>query len=183
MSIFIVVGPSGAGKTTLAQEMQERELWKECVSHTTRPMRKEDGEKEGVTYYFVSPEIFNSKLENGEFAESVEYHGHRYGISNQEIKRVIGNGRHVFIIAEDNGHDQIKELYPDAISIFLYMSKEDCLLNMLQRGDKADKAIGRIKTFDKEMENKGKYDYVIRNVHGKQEEVISVLSSIVVQYD
>jgi guanylate kinase len=183
MAIFIVTGPSGAGKTSIAQEMQDRELWQECVSHTTRLMRKDQGEKEGVTYYYISEETFRNKLENGEFAEHVEYNGNNYGVSHAEIKRVLGNGRHVFIIVENDGHNQIKELYPEAISIFLYMSKEDCLMNMLQRGDKADKAISRIELYDEEISNKGHYDYVIKNVYGKREEVISVLSCIVVQYN
>ena len=182
MAIFIITGPSGSGKTSLAQEMQDRELWQECISHTTRPMRKDQGEKEGVTYYFITEEVFNKKLENGEFAESVEYNGNQYGVSHAEIKRVTGNGKHVFVIAENDGHNQIKELYPDAVSIFLYMSKEDCLMNMLQRGDKADKAIDRINLYSDEVANKGNYDYAIKNVYGKKEEVISVLSCIVVQY-
>src|SRR5690606_8279765 len=120
-----------SGKTTIAHEMQERDLWQECISHTTREMRRENGEKDGVTYYFISDEIFQNKLEDGEFAEHVTYDGNRYGISHAEIKRVSGNGKNVFIIVEHDGHTQVKEQYPEAVSIFLYMSKEDCLMNML----------------------------------------------------
>lgn len=182
MAIFLLVGASGSGKTTISHEMQERELWKECISHTTRQMRKENGEKDGVTYYFITDEVFQTKLDNGEFAEHVSYDGGRYAISHAEIKRVTGNGKHVFIIVEHEGYLQIMEQYPDAISIFLYMSKEDCMLNMLKRGDKVDKAINRINLYDDELKNKGAYDYAIKNVDGKLEEVISVLSSIVIQY-
>lgn len=183
MAIFLITGASGSGKTTLAQEMQERELWQECISHTTRPMRKNQGEKDGVTYYFVTEETFEKKLSNGEFAENVVYDGNKYGISHKEIERVVGNGKHVFVIADYDGFSQLKDKYPEAVSVFLYMTKEDCMLNMLQRGDKVEKAITRINLYDEEMKHRGEYDYVIKNVNGKQEEVISVLSSIVVQYD
>src|SRR5690606_27688340 len=121
------------------QGLQDREVWRECISHTTRPIRK--GERDGLTYYFVSEEVFQNKLNNGEFAEHVEYDGHKYAVSKKEVERVVDDGKDVFIIAEHNGFKQLKEEYPEAVSIFLYMSKEDCLLNMLQRGDSADKAI------------------------------------------
>jgi guanylate kinase len=182
VAIFLIIGASGSGKTSISQEMQERDMWKECISHTTRPMREKDGERDGVTYYFIDEKLFEQKLNNGDFAEFVEYDGNKYGISHAEIDRVVDSGKHVFIIVDHNGYEQVKALYHDAVSIFLYMSKEDCMLNMLKRGDKVEKVINRINLYDSELKNKGDYDYVIKNVNGKQEEVISVISSIVLQY-
>jgi len=81
MAIFLITAPSGAGKTTIAQELQDMGVWEECVSHTTREMR--EGEEEGKTYYYISEEKFKEMCSNGEFAEQVTYHGNYYGISKE----------------------------------------------------------------------------------------------------
>jgi guanylate kinase len=178
--IFLITAPSGAGKTYLSQRIAEQGYWAECISHTTRPMR--EGEVDGKTYYFVEAGDFSDSLERGEFAEMVTYDGNAYGIAHTEISRVMNKGKHVFIIVEYNGYKQIKELYPDAIGIFLYMSKEDCLANMLLRGDSIDKAMKRISTYDDEMKNRIHFDYVVKNVRGKQDTSSHILRDIIRQY-
>lgn len=179
MAIFLITAPSGAGKTTLVHELKRLKIWEECISHTTRPMR--DGEKDGVTYYFMEDGDFADSIELGEFAEYVEYDGHAYGVSKKEIERVLSKNKHVAIIVEYNGYLQIKEKYPDAIGIFVHMSKEDCLANMLLRGDSIEKALKRISTYEKEMKNKGEYDYVVKNVRNRQEYTVSVIRAIISQ--
>lgn len=180
MSVFLITAPSGAGKTTLAQSLQKNRYWEECMSHTTRPMR--DGEAEGVTYYYIDEKSFLESVKGGHFAEHVKYDGHFYGISKREIERVMGKGGHVFIIVNYDGYEQVKEAYPDAVGIFIHMSKEDCLANMLLRGDKIEKAMDRIKTYDEEMKNRHDYDYVIKNVRGKQSSTETILRAIVNQH-
>jgi guanylate kinase len=179
MAIFILTAPSGAGKTSLAQSLQNQGYWDEVVSHTTRPMR--NGEVEGKTYYFVSKDEFFSMELEGKFAEKVNYDGNQYGISHEEIERVEDRDKNLFIIAEYNGYTQLKDLYPDAIGIFLYMTKEDCLANMLIRGDKLDKATARISTYEEEMKNRSEYDYVIKNVRDKKDKTEGILKYIVQQ--
>lgn len=181
MGIFLITGASGSGKTSIAHEIKKHGCWNECISHTTRPMR--DGEKDGETYYFINRKTFEEKYKAGEFAERVEYHGNYYGISKHEIERVLSNGKNVFIIVEYNGYKQIKEIYPNAIGIFLYMSKEDCMINMLLRGDKLEKAQERITSYDEEVKNRGEYSYVIKNVRGKIEYTIGILKWIIKSYE
>ena len=181
MAIFLITAPSGAGKTSIAQMIQRQGKWDECISHTTR--EKRDGEIEGKTYYYLSRERFEAMYANGEFAEKVEYDGNLYGISKKEIERVMGKGKHVFIIVEYNGYLQIKEQYPEAIGIFLYMSKEDCMANMLLRGDTLEKAQKRIATYDEEMVNREHFDYVVKNVRGKMVSTNYILNGIISQYD
>jgi guanylate kinase len=177
--IYLITAPSGAGKTTLAQAIAKQGYWEECISHTTRPMR--EGEVNGKTYYFMEDGDFADSYQMGEFAEMVSYDGHAYGVSHAEIKRVMSKSKNVFIIVEYNGYKQIKELYPNAIGIFLHMSKEDCLANMLLRGDSMEKALKRISTYEEEMKNRIHFDYVIKNVRGRQETTISLIKHIIRQ--
>lgn len=180
MTIFLLTAPSGAGKTTIAQMIQRTGEWQECISHTTRPMR--DGEVEGETYYFVSEEDFIDAEAIGELAESVTYDGNHYGITHEELERVMSDGKHVYIIVEYDGYKQVKELYPDAVGIFLHMSKEECLANMLMRGDSIEKALKRIEKYDDEMNNRDKFDFVIKNVAGYKHSVASAIRIIISMY-
>jgi guanylate kinase len=185
MAIFLITAPSGAGKTSVMNDVAKYSLGKdrlgECISHTTRPMR--EGEKEGETYYYISREYFREMLEEGEFAEAVNYDGNLYGITKEEIERVQKKHEHVYIIVEFNGYTQVKEVFPDAVGIFLYMSKEDCMANMLLRGDAMDKAQVRISTYEDEMLNRHVFDYVIKNVRGQKDKTARVIGNIIRQYE
>ena len=174
MTLFLITAPSGAGKTTLCKKINH---WTECVSHTTRPMR--DGEKDGETYYFVSKEEFNEMDEQGGFAEKVEYDGNYYGVSVNELQSKLKDGKIVYIIVEYDGYKQIKEKYPEAIGIFVYMSKEECMANMLLRGDSLENAISRIEKYDSEMKNRKEYDYVIKNVRDKFLSTTNIMENII----
>lgn len=174
MTLFLITAPSGAGKTTIASKIKK---WGECISHTTRPMR--DGEVEGVTYYYVNKGQFEAMDSFDEFVETVEYDGNSYGLTKVEVERVMSKNLHAYVIVEHNGYKQIKEKYPDAVGIFLHMSKEDCMANMLLRGDSLDKALARIAKYDEEMKNRDDYDYVIKNVRGKDGNVATIIENII----
>jgi guanylate kinase len=182
MTLFLITAPSGAGKTSIATYLRLYGHWNELVSVTTRPMR--EGEKEGETYYFLDDKLFDKLLEDGKLAENVEYGGYKYGIAVEEIEKKLGKSRtsHSFAIVDYNGYEQIKALYPDAVGIFLYMKKEECMANMLLRGDTLESATKRIEKYDSEMENRHAFDYVIRNVMNKKIETQDILMSIVKQY-
>lgn len=180
MAIFLITGPSGVGKTSLVKELEFFGFWEECISHTTRPIRK--GEVDGETYHFVSEEKFFNMLENGEFVEHVMYHNHHYGVSKKEIERVLKRKRAV-IIVDYNGYLQIKKQYPDAVGIFIWTDKNDCYNNMISRGDSALSASTRLLTYDREMLHKTIYDYVIKNVKGGYNGTLKILMGIVSQYN
>jgi guanylate kinase len=181
MALFLIVAPSGAGKTSVAEKIAKAGVWTECISNTTRPMR--EGEIDGITYYFTNDEDFEDAITMGEFAEMVSYDGHKYGITHFEIKRVMNTGKHVYIIVEHGGYKQVKALYPDAVGIFLHMSKENCMANMLLRGDSIEKAMKRISTYDDEMKNRGEFDYVVKNMRGHMENTIYTIRYIIKQYE
>lgn len=180
MTIYLVTAPSGCGKTTLVHLLARQGFWNECISHTTRKPR--EGEIKDKTYYFTDNKTFLESLGAGWFVEHVTYDGCHYGISEAEILRVGNLGRDIVIIVENDGYKQIKDKYPDAVGIFLHMSKEDCMANMLLRGDSIDKAINRIKKYEDEMKNRNEYDYVIKNVRGKLDDTATILKYILKQH-
>ena len=181
MTVFLITAPSGAGKTTFVKHLEKNSWWEECISHTTRRMR--EGEVDGTTYFYVNVDTFLGMANKGEFAEKVMYNHNHYGITKEEIKRVTDKGNHAAIIVEHDGYKQVKALYPDAVGIFLYAKKEECMINMLSRGDKLVDALERIQKYDEEIKNRDEYDYVIKNVLGKQTSVQQILRGIVSQYD
>ena len=181
MTLYLITAPSGAGKTTVAQDVMKQGLWIECISHTTRPMR--DGEVDGVTYHFVDEKTFLHMKKDGKFAEDVMYDGNYYAVSHHEIGQKLEENENVFIIVDFNGYGQVKAMYPDAVGIFLHMSKEDCLANMLLRGDSMENAVRRIGKFDSEMENSGDFDYVIKNVRDRLEYTEVIIRNIIYQHN
>lgn len=181
MSLFLITGMSGAGKTSVMDDVKSRMKYNlsECVSHTTRPMRS--NEVDGTSYYFISEEYFQEGVDKDEFAETVEYHGHKYGISKGEIKQRQFETKNAYIIVNCEGYKQVKEVYPDAIGIFLYAGKEDCMINMLSRGDGLEQANKRIETYDEELKNRHDYDYVIKNVRNKKTGTVGIIENIIYQ--
>ncbi|GIN25417.1 guanylate kinase [Bacillus sp. FSL W8-0445] len=182
MALFIITAPSGAGKTTIMNEIKNyTEMIGECISTTTRPIRK--GEVDGESYYFLTKKEFTSAINDGEFAEHVVYGGHYYGITKYQIETVLKKYNHAYIIADYHGYEQLKEVYPDAVGIFLHMSKEDCLANMLLRGDAIEQSLSRIETYENEMKNRDKFDYVVKNVRGKgMRFTVQIILNIINQY-
>lgn len=183
MALFLITGMSGAGKTSIMDGVRKNMAHRlsECISHTTRPMR--DGEVEGKAYYFIDEESFQKDKDNDEFAETVEYDGNKYGIANYEIKFRQTQTNHAYIIVNYEGYKQVKEKFPDAVGIFLYAKKEDCMINMLSRGDDLDKANKRIKLYDEEVKNRNDYDYVVKNVRNKMTGTIGVIENIIWSYN
>src|SRR5688572_19716208 len=109
-TLFIVSGPSGAGKTTLISRVREQlkpigvRLYF-SVSHTTRPARA--GEQDGTNYYYVSEESFTGMADRGEFLEFAHVHAHRYGTSKGEVLGRMNRGEDVILDIDYQGARQI----------------------------------------------------------------------------
>lgn len=117
-SLFMVVAPSGAGKSSLVNALLEREpAIKLSISHTTRQPRP--GEQHGREYYFTSVEDFLAKRDAGEFLESAEVHGNYYGTSRIQILEQMKAGTDVLLEIDWQGAQQIKKQFPQAIGIFI----------------------------------------------------------------
>lgn len=171
-TLFIVSGPSGAGKTTLINEAR-RELdpigivLHFSVSHTTRSARP--GEEEKVHYYFVSDQTFEAMVARGEFLEWAHVHHHRYGTSRAEVQIRLDKGQDVILDIDYQGARQIandEELRARSLNVFIFPPSLEILEHRLrERGLNTDREIEtRLqKAIDEIDAGKEFYDYIIIN--------------------
>lgn len=171
-TLFIVSGPSGAGKTTLINRVRERlrtvniELYF-SVSHTTRKSRK--GEVDGIDYHFVSEEHFMGMVERGEFLEWAHVHANRYGTSRAEVSAKLRRGQDVILDIDYQGAKQIaddEELNARSLSVFIFPPSLEALEERLRaRGLNSEDEIDlRLRKAIAEIdEGKGFYHYIIIN--------------------
>ena len=109
-SLFIVTAPSGAGKTSLVRAVLEADSAVSLsTSYTTRAMRP--GEEDGVHYHFVGEDTFLKMLEEGDFLESAEVHGARYGTSQTQVESVLAEGRDLILEIDWQGAQPVSERY------------------------------------------------------------------------
>jgi guanylate kinase len=171
-TLFIVSGPSGAGKTTLIDRVRAslRDVGIELyfsVSHTTRQPRA--GEIEGISYYYVSEETFRSMISGGEFLEWAHVHANLYGTSRREVLGRLEGGQDVILDIDYQGAKQIAEdprLKPRSLSVFIFPPSLDVLeRRLLGRGLNTSSEIDlRLrKAIDEIDEGKDFYDYIIIN--------------------
>jgi guanylate kinase len=163
--LLILSAPSGAGKTTLARRLvQSHPEAAFSVSYTTRQPR--GAEKEGVDYHFVDVLTFKSKIENGEFVEWAEVHGHFYGSSQSVVDQALSsNGLAIFDI-DVQGGQAIKAKYPASVLTFILPpSMEELERRLRGRGTDSDETIHkRLLGARAEMERGvATYDYVVIN--------------------
>jgi guanylate kinase len=116
--LFVVTAPSGAGKSSLIKDLLAADRAVALsVSYTTRAPRP--GETDGREYHFVDAGRFKAMLERGDFLESAEVHGHRYGTSEKSIEQTRASGRDLVLEIDWQGAEQVRRLHPDAIGIFI----------------------------------------------------------------
>jgi guanylate kinase len=171
-TLFIVSGPSGAGKTTLINTVREQlepigiRLYF-SVSHTTRKPRA--GEVDGRSYHFVSSEQFEAMAKRGEFIEWAFVHEQRYGTSKAEVLARLDRGEDVILDIDYQGARQVSadaELKPRLLNIFIFPPSFDHLDQRLRdRGLNSEEEIQtRLqKAVDEIDAGKEFYDYVIIN--------------------
>lgn len=161
--VFVVSGPSGAGKTSLCSEVLRRLSWiRVSVSHTTRPPRP--GEQDGKDYYFVDRGAFERMIEQGLFLEWAEVHGYLYGSSIENVLQRQNHGALLFEV-DCKGAMQIRARVPDAVLIFvLTPSPKDLLERIRKRGDvsKSDLEV-RLRTARQEIRSLAAFDYLVIN--------------------
>ena len=176
--VFVVTGPSGAGKGTLIQAILERvpEL-AVAVSATTRPQRP--GEEDGREYWFLSDEEFTARVEDDAFLEWVEYVSHRrYGTLRSEIERIAALGRVCVLELETDGAMRVQADVPGACTIFIVADVDELERRLRERATESTGEIGeRIAIARRQLEQAHQFRYMVRNddVHRASE----VLAAIV----
>ncbi len=162
--LFVVSAPSGAGKSSLINAVlaEDRNLAL-SISHTTRPPRP--GETNGIEYHFVNTGIFEAMVERGEFLETAEVHGNRYGTSQEWIEDTLKAGRDVMLEIDWQGAQQVRKRYPDAVTSFIIPPSIGELERRLRaRGQDSEAVIRRrLANATEELGHVSEFDYVIIN--------------------
>jgi len=163
-NLFVVAAPSGAGKSSLVNALLEVDAHLVLsLSHTTRAPRGQ--EQDGREYHFVDATAFRAMVERGEFLEWAQVHGHLYGTSKAEIESRIGGGQDVVLEIDWQGALQIKQLFPNAVLIFILPPSWDELQQRLtRRGEDHPEAIEqRLSNARVEVAQARHFDFVIIN--------------------
>ena len=163
-SLFIISGPSGAGKGTLVDRLVARvpRLWV-SVSATTRSPRP--GEVDGVDYVFLTPAEFDRRMEAGEFLEWAEVHGNRYGTLRSTVEERLAEGVDVILEIDPQGAFQVKEQMPESVLVFITApSLGELERRIRHRGAETDEQVRtRLETAERELRLVGTYDHVVEN--------------------
>ena len=165
-NLFVVSAPSGAGKSSLVSAVLAGDKRLALsVSFTTRPPRS--GEVDGREYHFVDDETFEKMLGRGEFLESAEVHGNRYGTSRKWIGESRAKGLDVVLEIDWQGARQVRKAFPDAVSIFILPPipvLPELERRLRARGQDTEEAIQRrLHDAREEISHVGEFDYVIIN--------------------
>jgi guanylate kinase len=179
-TIFLVIsGPSGAGKSTLMDRFLEAHPeFVRCISYTTRPPRA--GERDGVDYFFTSPERFQSMVLDGAFLEHAQVYGqHSYGTPRHFVAENFAAGRSVIKDVDVQGAIQVRRSFPAAVQVFVVpSSREEIERRLRTRGTESEEQIRRrMAEAQIELMQWAEYDYLVYN--DGLAEAVSDLSSVV----
>ena len=161
--VFVVTGPSGAGKGTLISLLLPRfPVVRAAVSATTRPQRA--GERNGVDYWFLSNEEFARRVQQNGFLEWVWYVGHRYGTLVSEIERIRDEGCAPLLELETEGALEVKRKVPGAVTIFVTAPVQELERRLRERATESSGVIEeRIALARRQLEQAHEFDYEIEN--------------------
>jgi guanylate kinase len=161
--VFVVTGPSGAGKGTLIRLVLPRfpELAL-AVSATTRPQRP--GEQDGVDYWFLDRAEFDRRIHTGEFLEWVDYVGNSYGTLNSEIERLREAGKAPLLELETDGALRVKRRAEGAVTVFVTAPVEELERRLRARATESSGVIEeRLETARQQLQLEKQFDHVVEN--------------------
>ena len=179
-NLFIISAPSGTGKTTILKRViSELESIVFSVSHTTRTPRI--GEKEGVDYFFVEKDTFETMQKKGLFLEWAEVHANLYGTSSHAVKELTEQGKDVILDIDVQGARQVMDKVREKV-FFVFIappSLQELEKRLANRGTESESVIStRLKNAHDEMKSLEHYDYVI--VNEQVDRAVEVLKSIII---
>jgi guanylate kinase len=161
--VFVVTGPSGAGKGTLIKQLVDRlpEL-EVAISATTRIQRP--GEENGREYWFLTEAEFTRRIDAGEFLEHVQYVGGRYGTLASEIDRIADDGRVCVLELEIDGGLRVQEEVAGSVTLFIAADVAELERRLRARATESSGEIGeRIELARWQLEQAHRFRYMVRN--------------------
>lgn len=166
--LVVVAAPSGAGKTSLTRALIERLAARGIsadfsISYTTRAPRP--GERNGAHYHFVTPEAFEEMAQQNAFLEHASVFERRYGTGRAITEQLLESGRHVFLDIDWQGARQVRERFPDSVSIFIKPpSLEELERRLRGRGQDSESVIhSRMEEAEAELSHAHEFDHVLVN--------------------
>jgi guanylate kinase len=178
--LVVLSGLSGAGKDTALDGLRNSGLpFYFSVSATTRPPRK--GEKDGVDYYFVSRQKFQEMVDGGGMVEWAEVYGNLYGRPREPIRQALQRGQDVLVRIDVQGAAAYKELFPDAVAIFIVPSTlADLEKRLKARGTETHQdLVLRLDTAREELEKLPVFDYIIENRNNEMAAAVERIKAII----
>jgi guanylate kinase len=179
LPVFVITGPSGAGKGTLIKRLVERHPDLEvAVSATTRPQRP--GEKNGREYWFLTEAEFVERIDAGEFLEHVTFVGGRYGTLRSELDRLRGEGKVCILELEIDGALEVQEQVEESVTLFIAADVPELERRLRARDTESSGEIGdRIEIAREQLEQAYRFRYMVRN--DDVERATDALSALVQQ--
>jgi guanylate kinase len=181
--LFIIVGPSGSGKSSVLMEFKKRHPeYTYPLSATTRPMR--EGEKDGDIYHFYTKERFGEGLKNDEFLEwAVVHQDNYYGLIKETLMKSLKNGETVVREVDIQGFDSIKKKIPkkNLVTIFITVPDKQELIDRIthRAAISEDELKKRIESMHRECARARDCDYLIENKNGELEKTVEKMEEII----
>lgn len=174
--LIVVSGPGGVGKSTITRQLAGHDDFFLSISLTTRSPRS--GERDGVDYFFVTREEFESRIANNEFMEWAEFAGNLYGTLEEDVQRHRLAGKNVLLEIELQGARQVKNVHPEAMLVFISPpSWEELEGRIRSRGSDSEERIQeRLAIAQEEMAASKEFDHVL--VNSEVAEVVDRLVSL-----
>lgn len=178
-NLFIITGPSGVGKTTVAHELlKQNPKLKKLITYTTRHPRP--NEKNDRDYHFITPEQFEKKIQTNDFFEYAQVYNDYYGNSFSDLKLFWDQGYDVLMVVDIQGADKIKSTIPQSKVIFLCPENFSQLEKRLQeRKMTKNDYEKRIQTAENEMKRANQYDFQIINQENQLPQTLHKIQEII----